>query len=204
MSGKVSTSDPLTGLVLGGVFLVLLAFFLDAVWVVGAQAWVHAFGQRTQGQLVGEQSYWRTGKNGRRYQVTVHTYAFQDASGVTHEHQTGQKPFLFNKALRGSYRAYDPGLKALPVTVLYLPGKHPFSWAVEYEDSWGANLVLPAVLLLPLLAVGVGAYAMLMKGEPGPNAPRPSHGPKASPAPSSPQAEQPSRSQKRRQRKKRR
>jgi hypothetical protein len=171
MAGKAPPSQPLTALVLGGAFLFLLAFFLDSVWVVGAQVWMHAFGERTQGRVIGDFSYTKTGRNGRPYRVTIYSYEYQDAAGVTHVHQTGQKSFLFSKERRGSYKPYGP--LTVPVTVLHRPG--PFSWAVEYEGSVGENLFLAAVLLIPLLGAGLGVFPMLRAEEAGrPNVSRPS------------------------------
>lgn len=170
MPGK-SEPSPFLGPTLVLVFLVLLGLFLDAAWVLGQKAWMHAFGERTQGWIVETHSYSKRDKRGRSYKVSVHDYQYQDASGAFHIGQTGHKSVLFSRERPPMAGITEPTERMPRVSVLYLRGTPSASWAVEAEPGWSDSFFLVGVLLLPLSISGLGAFAT-MRGDSGPDVAR--------------------------------
>jgi len=178
MSHTSKPSSPATGCTLFLAFIVLFGLFLDAAWVLGQKAWMHAFGERAVGHLVDTHSYTKKGKNGRPYRVSVHDYQYTDASGGIHVGQTGHKSVLFNRERYAISSGRDIPANAPRVTVLYLRSAPSTSWVVEHEPAWGECLFLAGVIFVPMAIAGLGTYVTLMPG-PEPGARRPSRVPRA-------------------------
>jgi hypothetical protein len=180
MSSKPK-STPGGGCVLVLAFIVLLGIFLDAAWVLGQKAWMHAFGERTEGRIVESHSYSKKGKHGR-YNVSVHTYQYRDASGVLHVEQTGLKSILFSKRRYSTYGFKEVREDAPRITVLYLRGTPSISWAVEDEPDWSSSIFLVGVVFIPMALSGIGAFFVL-KPDSGPGGVRPPRAPWPPPTP---------------------
>jgi hypothetical protein len=180
MSSK-SKSTPGGGCVVVLAFIVLLGIFLDAAWVLGQKAWMHAFGERTEGRIVESHSYSKKGKHGR-YKVSVHAYQYRDASGVLHVEQTGQKSLLFSKRSYSTLGVEEVPENAPRLTVLYLRGTPSISWAVEEEPDWSSSFFLVGVVFVPMAISGIGAFFAL-KPDSGPGGGQPPGAPWPPPTP---------------------